>query len=424
MPNDKSRRSAFLKSSHCTSVAHSVVHVLLLGSLWLGASSFTKPTSARRDCLLKANPSAEPWLQLLGCRHCWHPCEFSRCIDADGRWSLTPQGASLAKSLFISRHTFCTNAAATAMKPSLCAAMCKDADGEEMPAHSGFIDDAGLFPGVPEAYSAGVSKLATLLQDIDPATGLTHPLMLLRFLTFNDVPNAEAMVRDTVVWRKEVGVQSIMEEWGAQDVDLPWRRQPQTARARFSDRYFCVSRVSARTTSGGPLAVARLGRCDFDGVVREELVEVMIKQFIFVLEDVLQAGHAISVARKELVLGTVVIDVGGLPLSVVRYVGLVRRFATVMNSYFPDLVGTIAIVNAPAVFAQIWKLAPLFLDPGSLRKVQILGRNFQKDLEAKTDVKVNDLPAFLGGTRDDSEVPAAEKVPVGASAELRLLEKQ
>lgn len=276
---------------------------------------------------------------------------------------------------------------------------------------------------MPREYASGVVELARQVQDLDPATGLTHPLMLARFMTFlKNVSAAADMLRATAAWREEVGLAGIMREWGEADSKdgLPWRSHPRSERAQLSNRHFCLGRAAGLTRSGQPLVVAHIGSFDFAGVDREGLSDLVVNQFVFVLEDVLQAGHTLSLERRELVWGAVVADIEGLSFSVLRHIGVLRELARIANQYYPDLVDAIVIVNAPAVFTHIWSVVSALMEPSTRRKVQILGRGFSQELEARGLLDAASLPALLGGKGGGRGLPQCRPVPEGAGRGLDL----
>jgi len=155
-------------------------------------------------------------------------------------------------------------------------------------------------------------------------------------------------------------------------------------------------------------------------MVREGLGDLMLNQFIFTCEDALRAVHAASVAGKKLVLASVIIDIENFSVSILRYLDIPRRFAAVMNEYYPELADAITIVNAPFGFETAWKVVSLLLDPTSRKKVRILGKDFSKGLEEHSHVDTAVLPPFLGGKADASELPQVLPVPRQAGAGLDL----
>lgn len=289
----------------------------------------------------------------------------------------------------------------------------------EQQGEKAYSSDEVVSMGVPKDYVDDVVELSQRLEDL--SGDLLHPLVLVRFLTFLDnVTSAEAAVRIVDKWRSDVGLPRIMQEWGVHDADGGWRRQPQTPRAMLSDQHFCAGRISSTTMDGRPLIVARAGAWDVDGVVSEGLTQLMLNQYVFMLEDVLQSGFASSMRQKKLVSGAAVIDVDGISLSVLRHLPALADYAKITNQFFPDLVDSITIVNAPFIFTQIWRIGSLVLAPSTRKKFQILGSNFAEGLRSHAKVDIKALPQFLGGEVSDTEIPPAQKVTRGESKGMDL----
>ncbi|CAJ0871939.1 12446_t:CDS:2 [Entrophospora sp. SA101] len=74
---------------------------------------------------------------------------------------------------------------------------------------------------------------------------------------------------------------------------------------------------------------------------------------------------------------------------------LYRTIAEIDQSYYPERLGRLFVVNAPFMFVKIWALVKKWLDPGMLKKVHICGKDFKNILLEHIDEK--NLPAFLGG---------------------------
>jgi len=284
--------------------------------------------------------------------------------------------------------------------------------------------------GVPGKYAASVLELLHATKHI-PKTGLVHPLMLARFLVFApDVATAAAMVHAAAVWREEVNMSALLQEWGnisrsggnsEATSAPPWWCNPHSERAKLTDRHFCMGRATTVLAHGSrPVVVVRLGCFDFKGVVREGLEGLMMNQFVSTLEDVLWAGHALSVARKELVFGVVVADLDGVSLSMLQYVGMMREMARIANNYFPDLVDRMVLINAPRAFASAWNAMSTLFVPSTREKIKILGCNFADSFEGASSIRLESLPSFMGGQSNESTLPACQPVPMGAGRGLDL----
>ncbi len=77
--------------------------------------------------------------------------------------------------------------------------------------------------------------------------------------------------------------------------------------------------------------------------------------------------------------------------------GALKKRVRLEEDNYPEVVRTVSIVNAPAVFTAIWAVVSKFLDDGTRAKMSIHGTSFQKEVAAK-GVNVQSLPAELGGS--------------------------
>ncbi|WVO17098.1 hypothetical protein L204_104786 [Cryptococcus depauperatus] len=62
---------------------------------------------------------------------------------------------------------------------------------------------------------------------------------------------------------------------------------------------------------------------------------------------------------------------------------------------FPETMGTFLIINAPSLFSTIWCLIKPWLDPSTLRKIKILGKDYHAELCKWVDFQY--IPEELGG---------------------------
>jgi len=272
--------------------------------------------------------------------------------------------------------------------------------------------------GVPPSHAHEVAELSRILQGQRASNDFHHPLMLVRFLTGGHRPEAAAAtLLAAQAWRDEVNLASLLREWGQQE-DGSWQLRPKSPRAELASRHFAAERWHWHS-DGGPVVLARWAAFDFEGVVREQMADLLMNQFVCMLEVVLRSAHAASVAQKKLVRGMAIIDVSGLSFSVVRYLNYFKPFAHVVNTYYPDLVEAIFVVNAPLAFVEIWHLASTLLCSSTRRKVQILGSDFNSELRVG-GINVTDLPKFLGGQSAPSEIFEYRQVPEGAGRGLNL----
>lgn len=95
---------------------------------------------------------------------------------------------------------------------------------------------------------------------------------------------------------------------------------------------------------------------------------------------------------------TVVVDLSGISMghATSAVYGALKKRVRLEEDNYPEVVRTVSIVNAPAVFTAIWAVVSKFLDDGTRAKMSIHGTSFHKDVEGK-GVNVKSLPAELGG---------------------------
>lgn len=95
---------------------------------------------------------------------------------------------------------------------------------------------------------------------------------------------------------------------------------------------------------------------------------------------------------------TVVVDLNGMSMShaTPSVYGALKKRVRLEEDNYPEVVRTVSIVNAPAVFTAIWAVVSKFLDNGTRAKMSIHGTSFHKEVTGR-GVNVQSLPAELGG---------------------------
>jgi len=269
-------------------------------------------------------------------------------------------------------------------------------------------------------YHSAMELLTERLKHRELDPGMDHPLMLLRFLTCTKtVEEAEEMVLTAQAWRREAKVESIMQEWGELGKDGTWKLAPKSRRAKTAAGLFAAERLPTPDSSGGPVMLGRALSSDMAGISRENLHPLLQNVWVFMLEDMLQAAHVMSLKKKRLIHGSTIIDASGLSLSILRYVSEYKPWLDIMNEDYPDLVSSVIVINAPSFFVKIWSVVSLLIAPTTREKVQIVGTDFQ-DVLQKQGMNLEALPVFLGGQYEGSRLNSTLIVPKGAATGLNL----
>ncbi|CAO3576437.1 unnamed protein product [Absidia cylindrospora] len=103
-------------------------------------------------------------------------------------------------------------------------------------------------------------------------------------------------------------------------------------------------------------------------------------------------------AGKTIHKETIIFDCTHMGLWQFHMNGLfkLKQVADYVQSYYPETLCRLFVVNAPSAFLVMWKIVRPWLDPKTLDKVQILGKDY-KDVLLKY-IDSESLPAFLGGS--------------------------
>jgi hypothetical protein len=88
----------------------------------------------------------------------------------------------------------------------------------------------------------------------------------------------------------------------------------------------------------------------------------------------------------------------GMSMSIFnkRTYGLIQLASKIGSDYYPEILGTMFIVNSPMLFSGVWAVIKGFLDEKTRNKIKIYRGNYQKDLLELVDAE--NLPEFLGGS--------------------------
>ena len=110
-----------------------------------------------------------------------------------------------------------------------------------------------------------------------------------------NIDAAAEMYKNTMAWRSSYSIQELMDAFGTEGhyatdggrvtdpIDWTWVPHPNTLEAELAYRHAFFTRLPAEI-SPEPVLIWRAGHADYQGIVREDLVDIMIKAFIVHLE--------------------------------------------------------------------------------------------------------------------------------------------
>ncbi|KAJ7563311.1 hypothetical protein O6H91_03G105400 [Diphasiastrum complanatum] len=211
---------------------------------------------------------------------------------------------------------------------------------------------------------------------------------LLRFLRARqlDLKKAATMYGEYVQWRRETKIDSILQTFKYPELDQVLQAWPQMWHK--TDKL------------GRPINIQILSRMKVKEVFHATTEERMLMRALWVWEELHEiklpacskaAGHYIGRA-------TVILDLKDVSVTTFTN-GHARRvllkMAQLFSRYYPEYLGRLIIINAPASFKVLWELLSPFIDQRTQNKIGIHKGNGLEDL--LRTVNEDDLPAFLGG---------------------------
>lgn len=92
-----------------------------------------------------------------------------------------------------------------------------------------------------------------------------------------------------------------------------------------------------------------------------------------------------------------IMDFKGVGLAKASQVyGYVKQVSALSQNYYPERLGHLYLINTPWGFSTVWSVVKGWLDPVTVKKIHVLGSNYQKELLAQ--IPAENLPKQFGGT--------------------------
>jgi len=242
----------------------------------------------------------------------------------------------------------------------------------------------------------------------------------LRFLRARqyDVAKSVEMYKAYVEWRAAENIDAIL--------DVPF---PVPDRRKWPHSYH------GKDKFGRPVFIERTGAVDTKALVEkdkmtiDEIVRGHVRQQEFMYRLYEQYTQEDG---KHIENGFTILDLEGC--SLFKHLnGYARQFfgkmANAGQSYYPERMGKLVVVNAPRAFPMAWNFIKGFLDTNTQNKIEVLGGNSKARLLELIDAQ--NLPKRYGGECDcdakgcffhdpplkykgETEVQAAVEVVTGA----------
>lgn len=157
--------------------------------------------------------------------------------------------------------------------------------------------------------------------------------------------------------------------------------------------------------SGRPIYIELISKVDLKELFKVTSEDRMMKYYIKEYERLMKHRFpaCTKAAGKLIEQSLTVLDMDGIGISILG--GKTREFvkiaADIGQNYYPEMLGTMYLINTSFFFSAVWSIVQGFMDEKTKKKINVERSGYAKKLLELVDA--DNLPKFLGGNCTCSE---------------------
>ncbi|KAI9143458.1 CRAL-TRIO domain-containing protein [Paraphysoderma sedebokerense] len=209
---------------------------------------------------------------------------------------------------------------------------------------------------------------------------------LLRFLRARrfDVGKSKTMLLNCETWRKEYKVDELVKTFTFPEAEAVGHLYPQY--------YHKTDKL------GRPVYIENYTNLNIKELNNITTMERLQQKLIVEYELSLAYRYPAcsKLAGRHIEQSCTILDLQGISLmSVGPVISFIREVSKIGQDYYPELLGTLFIINAPMLFSSVWSIIKAFLDEVTVKKIIILNSNYKSKVLEYIDE--DHLPVIYGG---------------------------
>ncbi len=152
--------------------------------------------------------------------------------------------------------------------------------------------------------------------------------------------------------------------------------------------------------NGRPIYIEQISKVNLTELFKITSEERMMKYYIKEYERLMKyIFPSCSKAMGKLVEQSLtILDMDGIGMSILG--GKTKEFVKIASNigqnYYPEMLGTMYLINTSFFFSAVWSLVQSFIDEKTRKKINVEKSSYQKKLLEMVDAE--NLPKFLGGS--------------------------